>query len=141
MLKRVCIAILCIFLSSLILAIISYTPLSERNPDTYYEPFGAGIWVFIMFLTPAYFLGGIPASFLIDKRMKNKMVQGLSYLAAGFLAGCLVFLVYFLLLGNPINSLFIGFITNYGLLGACGACLFFFIKLLIDLIIKVTSSK
>lgn len=139
MLRRVIVALLAIMLFSYILAIFSYVPVGERNPDTYYAPFGSYIPVFLMFLTPAYLLGGIPASMLIDRFVKNKGLQPLFYVLAGFMAGIFVYLIFALLVSDSVDDFFRGVwrhMVLFGIYGAAGAFLFFVIMFLIGLFWK-----
>ncbi|HET7581050.1 MAG TPA: hypothetical protein VFK33_17360 [Bacillales bacterium] len=128
MLRRVIVALIAIVLFSLILAIWSYVPVAERNPDTYYAPFGSYIPVFLMFLAPAYFLGGIPISMLIDRFVKNKGLQPIFYILAGFVTGLFVYLIFAGLVSDSVDEFFRGLWLNdmvsFGIFGAAGAFLF-----------------
>ncbi|MBM7572356.1 hypothetical protein [Aquibacillus albus] len=104
-----------------------YTPISERNSDTWYDPFGAYLPILLMVIGLAYFLCGIPASMLIDKYVNKETVKMLIYLIVGFVAGILTILIFILFLGGgPITFSVLAF----GIYGSAGSFIFFIFMIL-----------
>jgi hypothetical protein len=64
--KRFLVALLASFLFSLGFSLFSYTPESQRSPDTYYFGIWETFFFTVIYVTPIYLFIGIPISFVID---------------------------------------------------------------------------
>lgn len=71
LLNRLIAALFSTVVSSLIFSIVMYTPVSQRQPNTWYDPFGSGLPVYLIIFASVYIIGGIPCSLLIDKFTKK----------------------------------------------------------------------
>lgn len=120
--KRVIVALLSAIIFSIILSYISYTPISEREPNTWYESFGSLVTVYLLFSVPAYLLGGVPVSLFIDRYVKKGIIKLLFYLIAGFFVGVATIVISFMTVALEVLS--------YGVLGLCASLLFFVLMLL-----------
>lgn len=115
--RRIIIALLSTIIFSMILAIIMYTPISDRHLNTWYDPFGAWISFLLMITGVAYLLGGVPISSLIDKYVDKEIIKLPFYLMAGFLVGCITIMITFATISLEILS--------FGIYGAVGSLIFF----------------
>jgi hypothetical protein len=79
-----------------LLAISNYTPIPERQPDSYYWSFSSLMVVYLIYATPFFVIGGIPCSILIERFTRKLslsswplllLVSVLSYAMAGILLG------------------------------------------------------
>lgn len=132
MLKKIIAAVLSTAVSSFVLSIKMYTPLSERHPNTGYESFCSWLPLFLVILGLAYILGGIPCSLLIDRFVKKTSMRFISYLIAGFIVGIITTLIFISFLSGP----FLDFTTVlvFGLYGSLGAMVFYFLLVLLNLL-------
>lgn len=115
--RRIIVALLSAIIFSLFLSYISYTPVVEREPNSWYEAFGSTLILFLIFSLPAYLLGGIPVSLYIDKFVKNKMIKLLLYLLGGFLVGIATIMISFMVFSFELFW--------YGLVGIFASLLFY----------------
>lgn len=125
MVRRVIVALLSICIFSLLFLVVSY------SPDPEYQAVWGGFWaplpIVLTFVVPAYIFGAIPASILIDRKVKGLGLQSASYLVAGFIAGSVIGGISFGIEG------FVGL----GLFGVIGAFLFF----ILDVLVKFSLSS
>src|SRR5690625_726881 len=115
--KRLVVALLSNVIYSFLLAYIMYTSLADREPNTWYESFGAPITILLIFTGVAYLLGGIPVSLVFDKYIKKEIIKFPLYLIAGFIVGVLVIMISFWTV--TIDLLW------FGLYGVVGSIIFF----------------
>lgn len=115
--KRILIALLSAILFSLILSYISYTPLTEREPNSGYGSFGSFIWFYLLFSIPVYLFGAIPLSFFIDKHVEKELVKLPLYVLGGFFVGIITIMISFMAIGLEL--------LKYGAVGAFAGFIFF----------------
>ncbi|RSL30386.1 hypothetical protein D7Z54_26475 [Salibacterium salarium] len=126
MLRRIIVGLLSAVVFSFIIAFIMYTPVSERNPDTWYDPFGSYIPLLLLITGPAYLLGGVPISLFIDKYVEKAIIKLIVYLLVGFIVGIITILIFALLSGGPITFSVLAF----GIYGSAGSFIFFIFMIL-----------
>ncbi|MBM7569911.1 hypothetical protein [Aquibacillus albus] len=126
MLRRLIVSLLSTVIFSLILAYMMFTPVSERNPDSWYDSFGAPIPILLLITGLAYLVGGIPISIFIDKNVEKEIIKLIFYLIAGFIVGVLTITIVSLLSGGPITFSFFAF----GIYGSVGSSIFFIFMIL-----------
>lgn len=134
MFKKMLSALVSAFLLSLTLALLNYTPVSDRLAHHGYESFTGLLIIYLLFATPVFLLGSIPVSYLID-RLNQKMtgqqryVKNLAfYMIAGLMVG-LLFLVIISEAGNVEH----GFnYMSFSVLSMMGAILFFHVTTMFD---------
>src|SRR5690625_3030105 len=119
--RRIIIALLSAIIFSLILSYISYTPIAEREPNSWYESFGSTLTVCLIFSVPAYLLGGIPISLYIDKFVKKEIIKLVFHLLGGFLVGIAMTVISFMtvlivILWYSVISIFASFLFTLLLL-------------------------
>lgn len=107
---------------SLMLSYMSYTPVSKREPNTWYDPFSSFMQVYLIFSLPTYLLGGVPVSLYVDKYVKKGTFKLILYLLAGFLIGVAIIVISFMTI--VIDVLW------YGVIGLFASLLFFTLMLL-----------
>lgn len=127
--RKIIVAILSTIIASFILGIVFY-----GSGLSIPESIWANALFFTMYTAPAYFLGGIPISILLDKFMKGKLILFLVYVISGFVVGILMFLVLGLLNHTSLNQYDFEPALTFGLCGALSALLFYLVMLLIDLL-------
>lgn len=111
--ERIYAAILSTLIFSLVFAALGYSPEAAS-----YEEFSSLFYLAAIFSLPAYLIGGIASSILIDKMISQAFLNFLAYLLAGFIVGFLTIaislqslhfsLVYFGLFGLFASSIFYG---------------------------------
>lgn len=120
--RRVIVALLSAIIFSLILSYISYTSISEREPNSWYGSFGSLVTVYLIFSVPAYLLGGVPVSLYIDKYVKKGIIKLLFYLLAGFFVGVVTIVISAMAVAPEV--------LWYGVVGLFASLLFFVLMLL-----------
>lgn len=137
--RRRVLAMLVKFISALIssllcctiLAMMQYTPVSERQSDTYYFSFSSLLFIYLIYATPVYVLGGIPFSILIERitgkllhysRILPFLINLILYASSGMLLMWLIF--------QEQESLFL-----FGA-GAASALLYYFVLLLFRYLLR-----
>lgn len=95
MIKKLITAFIASAIFALIMAAWSYVPVDEQVENVYYEPFYGLFIIFAIYSLPVYLLGGIPASYLIDKiaSKKSYWLHFILYAIAGALVGTIYLLV------------------------------------------------
>jgi len=121
--RRIIIALLSAIIFSLILSYISYTPIAEREPNSWYESFGSTLTVCLIFSVPAYLLGGIPISLYIDKFVKKEIIKLVFHLLGGFLVGIAMTVISFMTVSFEL--------LWYGVIGLFASSLFYILMLLV----------
>ncbi|CAM3642486.1 hypothetical protein EDM52_16610 [Brevibacillus invocatus] len=118
-----------------ILAMMQYTPVSERQSDTYYFSFSSLLFIYLIYATPVYVLGGIPFSILIERitgkllhysRILPFLINLILYASSGMFLMWLMF--------QEQKSLFL-----FGA-GAASALLYYFVLLLFRYLLRSWSS-
>lgn len=135
MLRRLLSALLSSIIFCIILAYLQYTPIAERQPNTSYMSFSSLVFIYLIYATPVYVLGGIPCSILIDNITKRIFRRStfLFYLVnilCYALAGMLLALLFFSLTK----------IEVWIWLGAAPALLYYVVYLLVRLLIRKPQS-
>lgn len=120
--RRIIVALLSTVIFSLIIAYIWYTPLSEREPNTWYDPFGSIMTILIMFSAPAYLLGGVPISFYIDKYVEKEIIKLPIYLLSGFAVGIITIVIAAMAVALEV--------LWFGIYGSFASLIFFVLMLL-----------
>lgn len=120
--KRIYIALLSAIIFSLLFSYLSYTPIAAREPNSWYESFGASFQVYLLFFIPAYLLGGVPISLYINKHLQSEIIKLPIYLLGGFLVGVTTILISFMTLGLEL--------LKYGLVGSFASLLFYILMIL-----------
>lgn len=120
--RRIIVALLSAIIFSLILSYISYTPIAEREPNTWYESFGSFVQIYLLFSIPAYLLGGVPISWYMDRQVNGGIIQLLFYLLGGFLVGIATILISFMTVSFEL--------LGFGVLGLFASLLFYMLMFL-----------
>lgn len=120
--RRIIIALLSAIIFSLVLSYISYTPIAEREPNSWYESFGSTLTLYLIFSVPAYLLGGIPISLYIDKFVEKEIIKLVLYLLGGFLVGIATIVISFMTVSFEL--------LWYGVVGLFASLLFYILMLL-----------
>lgn len=120
--RRVIVALLSALIFSLIFSFISYTPVAEREPNTWYDSFSAFFQVYLMFSVPAYVLGGVPVSLYVDRYVKKGIIKLLLYLLSGFFVGVAIIVISFMTVTLEV--------LWYGVVGLFASLIFFILMLL-----------
>lgn len=135
MLRRLLSALISSIIFCSILAYFQHTPIAERQPNTSYMSFSSLVFIYLIYATPVYVLGGIPCSILIDtitKRIFRRstilfyLVNIICYTLAGMLLALLLFNVF------EIEAWIWG--------GAAPALLYYVVYLLVRLLIRKPQS-
>lgn len=139
MLHKIFVASVASILFCLILAVSQYTPMIERESNTYYFPFTSLVIIYLMYSIPLFLLIGIPYAIVIDfltKKMKISTKSKLYFLNLGLysFAGISVALVFFGLTKGDISQE----ILNYKAYSIyiVAALLFYHISLITQIIFK-----
>lgn len=105
MIKKLITAFIASALFALIMAAWSYVPVDERAENVYYESFFGMFVIFMIYSLPVYLLGGIPASYAIDKiaSKKSYWLHFILYAIAGALVGYI-----YLFVMNAHNQIIVG---------------------------------
>lgn len=124
--RRLGVAIGAALLFSLLFAYIAYTPVAEQHANTSYESFSSYVQIALIFSVPAYLLGAVPVSMVIDRFIRNSWGRFALYLASGWMVGWLVIFISFpdAFFRSPsvIGSMeFVG----YGIIGLIASFIFF----------------
>ncbi|RNB86440.1 hypothetical protein [Brevibacillus panacihumi] len=135
MLRRLLSALLSSIIFCVILAYLQHTPVAERQPSTSYMSFSSLVFIYLIYATPVYLLGGIPCSILIDtitKRIfrRSSIIFYLVNIICYALAGMLLILLLFSLTK----------IKEWIWLGAAPALLYYVVYLLVRLLIRKPQS-
>jgi len=135
MLRRLLSALLSSIIFCVILAYLQYTPVAERQSSTSYMSFSSLVFIYLIYATPVYLLGGIPCSILIDtitKRIfrRSSIFFYLVNIICYALAGMLLILLLFSLTK----------IKEWIWLGAAPALLYYVVYLLVRLLIRKPQS-
>lgn len=120
--RRIIVALLSAIIFTLILSYISYTPVTEREPNTWYESFGSFVQIYLLFSVPAYLLGGVPISLYIDKHVKKGIIKLFLYLLGGFFVGVVTIVISFMTVALDV--------LKYGIVCLFASLLFFVLMLL-----------
>jgi hypothetical protein len=109
--KRIVVALTSSFIFSLFFSLISNTPESQRSPDTYY--FGLAI----IYVTPIYFLIGIPISLVIDNWLKQKRNSYLLRLGLYSISSLIPSIIFIVLLNSgsglpPLEGILINWLLS-----------------------------
>lgn len=131
--RRIIVALLSTVIFSVILAYIMYTPISDRQPDTWYDPFGAPIPFLLLITGAAYLLGGVLVSSLIDRYVDKEIIKLPFYLIAGFIVGVMTIMISFGTIALEI--------LWFGIYGAVGSLIFFSFMSLNKAFEKMSSSN
>jgi hypothetical protein len=117
------IALLSAVVSSFILTIMFYNP-----------SFGNGFPIFLSITGPAYLLGGISCSLLINRFTENLWMKLIYFIIAGFIVGIITILVFISFLNSPPPEIWRAIINGIivGLYGSVSALIFYLIELLIN---------
>lgn len=115
--RRIMIALSSTVIFSIILAFIMYTPISDRQSNTWYDPLSAPLPFLLLITGAAYVLGGVPVSTLIDKYVEKAIIKLPFYILAGFIVGCITIMITFGTISLEILS--------FGIYGATGSLIFF----------------
>lgn len=93
--NRIIAALVSTLIFSLFYALLVYTPEAARLENHWYESFSSLMILPAIFTLPAYLIGGVPLSILIDRRVKVPFLQMFLYLLAGFIVGILTVVISF----------------------------------------------
>ncbi len=66
MIRKILVALVSSILFCMALAWINYTPAAKQQPDTYQWPYFTLMLIYLIYATPVYVVGGVPASILIE---------------------------------------------------------------------------
>lgn len=104
MIRKILVALVSSLLLCMALALVNHTPVSEQQPDTYYWPYLSLVAVYLIYATPVYVVGGVPASMLIevlnDKiAWANPVIVYLFRLILYAMAGLLLMILFQFVLG------------------------------------------
>ncbi|MDF2678884.1 MAG: hypothetical protein K0R47_74 [Brevibacillus sp.] len=99
MIRKILVALVSSILFCVVLAWINYTPEAQQQPDTYYWPYFSLVMVYLIYATPVYVVGGVPASMLIEALNRqiawaNPVIVYLFRLIAYALAGILLMVLF-----------------------------------------------
>jgi cation transporter-like permease len=136
--KRLLVALLSSVLFSLVFSLFSYTPESQRSPDTYYFGIWETFFFTVIYVTPIYLIIGMPISFVIDKWFKKKW-ETKSYLlkvAIYSIVSLIPALIVFNVFNFGISPFSLQSFLKTILLSAIASNLFFHIQLLVNRLIK-----
>lgn len=122
MVKRFLVMALAIILFAVGFSWISYTPSSQREPNTYYSGFFETFFLVIIYAGPLYLFAGTPLSILIDKLIrkfdrKSKWEKYLFGLGMYSLAGGVVGIL-FVMIGGTIGWNQLMFCSIVGLIAS-----------------------
>lgn len=122
MIIKFIVALLSSAVSSLILSIVFNNP--QFN----------GFTLFLAITGPAYILGGISCSLLIDKFTENRWMKLIYFIIAGFIVGIITILVFISFLNGPPPEIWRAIINGIivGLYGSVSALIFYLLELLIN---------
>lgn len=128
------------FAFSMFFALISYTPESQRRPDTYYFEVWETFFLGIIYVTPIYFLIGIPISLVVDHLLKHKTKIYLIRVGLYSISSLLPSLILLILFssGSGSHSL-TGFLLNW-LISLFAANLFLHILIVLEIFIQKTKN-
>lgn len=101
MLQKLLIALVSAVVLSTIISVIAYTPISERLADSSYTSFGGLMLLNLLYSVPVFAIGGVSASYLIEKLVAKISLfdkytyfpNFLLYALAGVLVGFLFLIV------------------------------------------------
>lgn len=133
MVKRFLVMVLTIILFAVGFSWISYTPSSQREPNTYYFGFFETCFFVIIYAGPLYLFAGTPLSILIDKLIrkfdrKSKWKTYLFGLGMYSLAGGIVGILFIVISGIiDWNQL-----MSYSIIGLIASNLYFHLSLLLS---------
>jgi len=119
---------------SIIVAATETTPVVEQQTGTYYFSFFELLIMYSLFITPVYFLVGIPWSLLVDILTKKKSLFYNKYLHNLFLycaGGMLISLIIVILEPSLLNDFYGGIALV--LLGGFASVLFYHIAIPFDM--------
>ncbi|MED4781938.1 hypothetical protein [Brevibacillus choshinensis] len=140
MIRKILVALVSSILFCVVLASINYTPEAQQQPDTYYWPYFSLVMVYLIYATPVYVVGGVPASMLIEALNRriawaNPVIVYLFRLIAYALAGVLVMVLFQIImtLGKPTNLSLLS--SGYGW-GMLASLLYLHVWLVSFLVIK-----
>lgn len=99
MIRKVLVALVTSILLCLVLAWINYTPEAQRQPGTYHWPYFSLVAVYLIYATPLFVVGGVPASMLIEALNEkiawaNPAIVYLFRLIAYAMAGVLLMMLF-----------------------------------------------
>lgn len=132
MLKKIVTALLSIIIFGLLMGVINYLSLAEKDFTAFWLP----ILFFGMYSAPVYFIGGIPLSYLIDKLIGQKSFQSVITLyfakfALYSVAGIVTAFVYVMIFAIAENELYLILyvLINYLILGMIASLIYYHISL------------
>ncbi|RNB91902.1 hypothetical protein EDM56_03890 [Brevibacillus fluminis] len=137
MVAKVTTALVSSLVFCLSLAIVSYVPMIEHDPNSFYSSFFDLLVLFLIYAGPVYILGGIPSAILIEmlqRRIALTNRVGLYFfnVCAYLIAGVLV--TFLLLLINSQGRLLTEAIREnliFFVLGAIAAVLYYHVLMLL----------
>jgi hypothetical protein len=142
--KKIFVAITAGIIFSVILSVVDYTPLSERNENVYYYSFPALVAGGILYIVPLFLFLGIPISILLDfykskLNADNKVKQYLLSVFSYALGGVVVTLLLLVLIqGGRVSSVSAFLAVLWSVILA--SQLFLHISILLEVIIKKLKS-
>ncbi|WP_159888673.1 hypothetical protein [Paenibacillus puerhi] len=107
MLRKLAVAMICSFLFCIILAVLQYVPISERNEGVYHWSFSSLVILYLMYTVPVFISGGVAFSIVVDKLVSRK-VQGSFKPSISFLILTLIYIVG----GIIVSTIFIMIISK-----------------------------
>ncbi|MDQ0159485.1 hypothetical protein [Alkalibacillus salilacus] len=137
MIKKIIIALLSTVLFSFLMAYLNHVPMSEREPNVYYNPLWSTALLFAMYSLPVYLIGGISSSYLIDKLVRQKTFDSKwkRYLTEFVIYGVLGIVVAFIFLmiltiTESETHLITGSLLNFMTLGFVASLIFYHVSLI-----------
>lgn len=135
MLRRLLSALLSSIIFCSILAYFQHIPIAERQPNTSYMSFSSLVFIYLIYATPVYVLGGIPCSILIDNITKRIFRRStILFYLSNFICYALAGMLLTLLLFNVLDM------EAWIWLGSAPALLYYVVYLLVRLLIRKPQS-
>jgi len=134
--KRFLVSLLSSLLFSLLFSFFSYTPESQRSPDTYYFGIWESFFITLIYVTPIYLIIGMPISFVIDIWLNHqKKWEARSYLLkVGIysIVSVIPALIIFIVLNFGVSPFSLQSFLMTILLSAIASNLFFHVQIIVD---------
>jgi hypothetical protein len=138
--KKFVVAIAASIIFSLILSLIDYTPLAERDENVLYNSFPSLLAMGTLYITPFFLILGIPLSMVWDiflskgktrNRTRNYLLSVFYYAMSGVVVSLLLLLVF---QGGRVSSLLAFFEVLCSVISA--SLLFLHLSILLDVLLK-----
>jgi hypothetical protein len=140
MMKRLLTTALSVVLFATIFSLISYVPISQREPNVYYFGFFETFVFVMIYAGPIYFLVGLPLSIFIDKIIKksNRESKWAKYfvgLGLYSLFGTLIGTIFLIFLSQNSNILSLE-VLSFSIYGFIASNFYYHLSLIVPKINK-----